>query len=347
MQQPQRFLVPLAMFGLLLGILTGWLRLGWNLPLSIAAGEHGLLMVGGFLGTLISLERAVVVQSRWALLVPLVQGLGVPLLLLGQFTLAIWLFMAGALGMAIIIYSFLIRFREPFYYLLFAGSLALLIGHIFLLRTHFYPTAVPWWMAFLLLTITAERLELSRFVPLKSYQRLLLWLALGLFGVGVAQPFHGFGQSVTGMGMVFVGTWLLCFDMARRLLFRTGQHRYMGSLLAVGYGWLIFSGLLLALPVTFPFVYDAILHSFFTGFVFSMIFAHGPVILPGVLSLRGNFYRPILYVGSLLQSVGLLIRIGGDVTSNPAWRLAGGIVQGIAILFFIGGLVSILKRIKQ
>ena len=104
MQQPQRFLVPLAMFGLLLGILTGWLRLGWNLPLSIAAGEHGLLMVGGFLGTLISLERAVVVKSRWALLVPLVQGLGIPLLLLGQFTLAIWLFMAGALGMAIIMY---------------------------------------------------------------------------------------------------------------------------------------------------------------------------------------------------------------------------------------------------
>ncbi|WP_293692640.1 MULTISPECIES: hypothetical protein [unclassified Spirosoma] len=344
MQKPQRFLVPLAMLGLLLGILSGWLRLGWNLPLSIAAGEHGLLMVGGFLGTLISLERAVVVKTRWALLVPLVQALAVVMLLFDQFALAIWLFMAGAMGMAVIIYSFLHRFQEPFYYLLFGGSLCLLIGHVFLLRTHFYPTAVPWWMAFLLLTITAERLELSRFVPLKPYQRLLLWLALGVFLVGVAQPFHGFGQSLTGVGMVLVGAWLLRFDMARRLLLRTGQQRYMGGLLVLGYGWLLVSGLLLALPVTFPFVYDATLHTFFTGFVFSMIFAHGPVILPGVLSLRGNFYRPMLYVGALGQSVGLLTRVIGDMTTDAPLRLAGGLIQGCTILFFMGCmLVTILR----
>ncbi|GAB3281556.1 hypothetical protein GCM10027347_57290 [Larkinella harenae] len=344
MQKPQRFIVPLAVLSLLLGILTGWLRLGWNLPLSVAAGEHGLMMVGGFLGTLISLERAVVVKYCWALLVPLAQALGVPALLLGQFTLALGLFMAGALGMALLVYSFLIRFKESFYYLLFGGSLCLLIGHIFLLRTHFYPTAVPWWMAFLLLTITAERLELSRFVPLKPQHRWLLWGALSVFLIGVAQPFHGFGQVITGVGMVLVGTWLLRFDMARRLFFRTGQHRYMGSLLVVGYGWLLLNGFLLALPIPFPFVYDATVHTFFTGFVFSMIFAHGPVILPGVLGLRGNFYRPILYAGSLLQSVGLLIRVGADVIGHPTWRLIGGIVQGFAILLFMGSLLGIILR---
>lgn len=344
MQKPQRFLVPLALLSLLLGILTGWLRLGWNVSLSIAAGEHGLMMVGGFLGTLISLERAVVVKSRWALLVPLVQALAVPALLLDQFTLAVWLFIAGAVGMTLIVYSFLTRFQKPFYYLLFGGSVCLLIGHIVLLRTHFYPTAVPWWMAFLLLTITAERLELSRFVPLKQYQRGLLWVALGIFLLGVAQPFHGIGQVVTGVGMVVVAAWLIRFDMARRLAFRTGQHRYMGLLLLLGYGWLLLSGLLLALPVTFPFVYDATVHTFFAGFVFSMIFAHGPVILPGVLNLRGQFFHPILYVGSLIQSIGLLIRLGADVAGTVPWRLIGGVGQGIAIFIFMGSLLTVIVR---
>lgn len=347
MNKPQRLIVPLALLSLLLGILTGWLRLGWDVPLSLAAGEHGLLMMGGFFGTLISLERAVVVKSRWALLVPLVQVLGVPALLLNQFTWAIWLFMAGAAGMAFIVYSFLARFREPFYYLLFGGSLALLIGHILLLRTHFYPTAVPWWMAFLLFTITGERLELSRFVPLKPYQRGLLWIALGIFTFGVVQPFDGLGQTVTGLGMVMVGGWLLRFDMARRLLFRTGQHRYMGSLLIMGYGWLMVSGLLLVLPVTFPFAYDAILHTFFTGFVLSMIFAHGPIILPSVLGFRGSFFQPVLYVGSLLQSVGLLIRVGADVTGNPTGRLAGGVLQGLAIFLFLGSMIYVVIRSKK
>lgn len=332
------------MLSLLLGILTGWLRLGWNVPLSIAAREHGLIMVGGFLGTLISLERAVVVKSRWALLVPLVQALAVLALLLDQFTLAVWLFMAGAAGMTQIVYSFLTRFQEPFYYLLFGGSVCLLIGHIFLLRTHFYPTAVPWWMAFLLLTITGERLELSRFVPLKPYQRRLLWAALGVFLLGVAQPFHGFGQAITGLGMMIVAAWLIRFDMARRLVFRTGQHRYMGLLLLLGYGWLLLSGLLLALPVTFPFVYDATVHTFFTGFVFSMIFAHGPVILPGVLSIRGQFFHPILYVGSLAHSVGLGIRLWADVVGDTLLRLLGGVVQGLAILLFISCLLVVIFR---
>jgi len=53
-------------------------RLGWRWPplqptLPIA---HGPLMVSGFLGTLIALERAVALRSRWTYLGPLLTGLG-------------------------------------------------------------------------------------------------------------------------------------------------------------------------------------------------------------------------------------------------------------------------------
>lgn len=56
----------IGMLSMACGAWLGLLRLGWNLPLpwpdQLAA--HGPLMVCGFLGTLIGLERAVAIGSR-------------------------------------------------------------------------------------------------------------------------------------------------------------------------------------------------------------------------------------------------------------------------------------------
>ena len=58
--------------------------------------------------------------------------------------------------------------------------------------------------------------------------------------------------------------------------------------------------------------YDAMLHSIFLGFVFWMIFAHAPIILPTITGLalpfRKGFY---LHVGLLHLS--LIGRIAGDI----------------------------------
>jgi hypothetical protein len=66
---PNRFPLPflvLAILGLLAALWAGLMRLGWRLlaltpSLALA---HGLLMISGFLGTLITLERAVAMQKR-------------------------------------------------------------------------------------------------------------------------------------------------------------------------------------------------------------------------------------------------------------------------------------------
>ena len=54
-------LVALAGLALLAGLWGGLLRIGWSLPPLEAqlATLHGPLMVGGFLGVVIALERAV------------------------------------------------------------------------------------------------------------------------------------------------------------------------------------------------------------------------------------------------------------------------------------------------
>src|SRR5574340_1181071 len=68
----------LALLALLAALWAGLLRLGWSLP-PLAEGlafMHGPLMVSGFLGTLITLERVVALRRRWMYLTPLFTGLG-------------------------------------------------------------------------------------------------------------------------------------------------------------------------------------------------------------------------------------------------------------------------------
>jgi hypothetical protein len=65
------FRVPLVALGglsLIAAIWAGLLRMGWNLPVpNLSFPEtHGPLMIVGFLGTVIGLERAVALKKTWA-----------------------------------------------------------------------------------------------------------------------------------------------------------------------------------------------------------------------------------------------------------------------------------------
>ena len=70
-------LILLAGISLLTGLWAGLARLGWllRLPNEQFVTMHGSLMVVGFLGTLIGLERAVALKSWWAYGIPVCAGL--------------------------------------------------------------------------------------------------------------------------------------------------------------------------------------------------------------------------------------------------------------------------------
>jgi hypothetical protein len=71
-------LLALSIFALLTALWAGLLCLGWSLP-AIQPGlyiGHGPLMVCGFLGTLISLERAVALGESWSYAAPVLSGAG-------------------------------------------------------------------------------------------------------------------------------------------------------------------------------------------------------------------------------------------------------------------------------
>ena len=67
-----------AFLNLLVGIGSGLYRIGWSLPESISniAAYHGPLMVCGFLGSVITIERAIAIDRLWGYLGSLLGVLG-------------------------------------------------------------------------------------------------------------------------------------------------------------------------------------------------------------------------------------------------------------------------------
>jgi len=79
--------------------------------------------------------------------------------------------------------------------------------------------------------------------------------------------------------------------------------------------------------------------------VFTMIFAHGPIIFPAIIG-RPVPYHPLFYapVGVLHAALGL--RVSGDMLGWPAARQWGGLFNAVAILGFLATLGWLMGRRK-
>jgi hypothetical protein len=335
-------LLPFVLLALLLGLGSGLIRLGWALPLSRGVADHGALMVGSFLGSLILLERVVVVKKGWAYALPLLNLLSLPLFLLGYPQLAYGVLIGGSLGLVLIFWLLLQRQEEASLWVMLCGAACWFIGNMLLLKHDLYPMAVFWWMLFLLLTIAGERLELSRFLPVSARQKSMLYGALLLCLLGILMPYHGPGRWVLGSGLISTALWLLRFDMARRSARKKGLMAFSGRALLLGYIWLLVCGALLFSYDGLPLMYDAVLHAFFLGFVFSMIFAHGPIILPAVAGISIKPYHKFLYAPLVVLQFSLVLRLFADGLLDAEARKWSGLLSGLAILFYFAGMVIIL-----
>ncbi|MFB6278171.1 MAG: hypothetical protein ABEK75_01570 [Salinibacter sp.] len=343
-------LMATGMLALLGGLWAGLLRLGWAGPFPRAnlPAIHGPLMVCGFLGTLISLERAVALDQAWAFLAPAATGIGGLLTLAGVGgTLGPLLITAGSFGLVAIFGVVLSIQVVPFAVVMTGGAAAWMGGNLLWLSGWPVHALVPWWIGFLVLTIAGERLELSRMLFHAPWTETLFLALVGLLGAGlvlsVGAPNLGF--RAMGAGLAAVALWLGVYDMARRTVRAEGLTRFIAVCLIAGYVWLFVGG---GLALYFGntgggYVYDATLHAIFVGFVFSMIFGHAPVIFPSVLGISIP-YRPEFYVHVGLLHGALLLRMIGDLAYVETLRTWGGWGNAIAILFFLGATVSSVLR---
>jgi len=345
-----------AISSLLAAIWAGWLRLGWNWPplQPDLPGVHGALMISGFLGTLVALERAVALQQRWMYAAPILSALGALTLVFGApALLGAALVTLGSFGLAAIFVVIVRRHLALYTAMMALGALAWLVGNLFWLSGWSVPRVVLWWAAFLILTIAGERLELGRLLRLSSQATLAFAASTGILIVGLLATLIdlGIATRVAGLGMLLLALWLLRFDIARRTVRQGGLPRFAAVCLLSGYVWLglggsigVFSG-----AVAAGLRYDAFLHSIFVGFVISMIFGHAPIIFPAVLQLPIT-YRPVFYSHLLLLHASLIVRLAGDLMGNYPLRLWGGLLNGIAILLFLANtafaIYSALNRAK-
>jgi hypothetical protein len=327
-----------ALFGASWG---GLLRLGWALPsvhLSLAS-FHGPLMVSGFLGTVIGMERAVALGQRWAYAAPLATALGALTLLVGMpATVGALLMTLGSAGL-VVVFGAILRRQWAFFTVVMAlGAVLWLVGQLFWLMGWPIYEVVFWWVAFLVLTIAGERLELARLLQLSRSSQVMFGVIMAVVIAGVALATIAFapGVRVVGIGLVALALWLGWKDIARRTARQPGLTRFIALCLLSGYVWLglggllaLFSGGAAAGPR-----YDALLHALFLGFVFAMIFGHAPIIFPAVLGVAVSF-RPAFYAHLVFLHVTLLLRMVGDLLPSLPARQWGGLLNVLALLLFL------------
>ena len=314
-----------AGISLLAGLDGALLLLGvWSPVMSTRLSKwHGPLMVLGFVGTVICLERAVALGHRLAYLVPAMSGFGVIVLLaplpFDSARAGLALLTLAQLGLLTIYVPLWRRSHDDAVVIQGAGAFCA-AGAAALLTTGAHVSQIVGWLAcYMILTICGERLELSRLTMARNRALSALCLAVvAALLVSVVSP--AIGWRVLGVVLIGLAVWLCRHDVARGGLRRGGQAAYIGTLLMIGYLWLATAGIVCTIqrPPTSRNGYDAVVHSLFLGFTMGMILGHAPIILPAVLQVRLE-WTTWFWLPAFLLEASLLVRIGiGDGLDRSA-----------------------------
>ncbi|ACZ30662.1 conserved hypothetical protein [Xylanimonas cellulosilytica DSM 15894] len=356
-----------AMVAVLSGLDAALLRLGVAAPVrsDTLAQAHGPLMVFGFLGTAITLERAVALRSGardprrawWGYAAPLAAGLGSVLLLLGTTPLplpggralpgAAWV---ASMGVFVAIYLAVWRRQQSYAVLIqLLGALAGLGGAALWARGFEVAQIVPWWAALLVLTIMGERLELARvaFVAGRTEARVLAESCLVVVALVATLLSPAWGYPLLGLALGALVVDVAVHDVAWRTIRSTGLVRYIAACMLAGYAWALVPALVWAVrgPVLAGFAYDVVVHALTIGFVLSMILAHAPVIVPAIIR-RPLPYHPVMWAVWALLQAGLALRVVAAAReATGAWQ-TGGTLSVVALLAFLVTTVTLVATAR-
>ncbi len=337
----------------LTGTLTALNRAGlpaFDQPRRLVAA-HGALMVFGFLGTAIGMERGVAYRSgsardpRWGFLAPLFGSLGVlSLFLLGLChpLPAWWQAVPGtfwALSMAALVSVYLgIWHRQnlPTLLLQMLGAATGAVSMVLWACGRDATSLAPSWMVFLVLTIIGERLELSRvsFTGRHVAPVLLCAAPVAVAGSFAVLADRRAGLAVLGAAFLVMLVLMAHDDIARHTWRRPGFTGFMGTAMLAAYFWGILGSLLwLVLPAMGPHTIwqTFALDCFDLGFVMSMVIAHAFLIIPAILRRPAPWPRAMWAPLVLLQS-GLLVGLASAVLSSTDLNKTASALEVLALL---------------
>ena len=343
-------IIPLAaaVGSLVTGLWVGLARLGVVVPSGAhtLAEFHGALMISGFLGTLISLERSVAIGRWWAYTAPALSATGAAALIVERPALASYSFLFA--GVVLTFTSSVVVARQPalFTFILAIAAACWAGGTLLWIDGGNAADVTGWWIAFLILTIAAERLELSRVLsPPRSSQLIFAFAAALIIAGMVHGELSAQAAPFSGGGLLLATVWLVKHDVALRTIRLSAQPRFSAACLLAGYFWLGIAGLLIIVvpPNSTAFSYDAAVHAVTIGFVLSMIFGHAPIILPAVIGLRVQ-YSTAAYVPLVLLHLSVLLRITADLFDWIEVRTVSGPATIIALACYAAVLVIAPRR---
>ncbi|MBI3372686.1 MAG: hypothetical protein HY017_13155 [Betaproteobacteria bacterium] len=333
--------LPLLITGfasLILGAIGGLARLGLDVPVPAPSSvpSHGFLMVSGFFGTVISLERAVALRAPWTYGGPLFAAIGAIATLAGaSIAYSHALAFAASLFMVFACVKGWRMQRAAHSFTLVLGAACWSAAGALGVAGMEIRQLVPWWMAFLVLTIAGERLELSRLLRRPPHAQPLFYAVVAAVLASLAtQSTLLFGAALLGLA-----AWLARYDIAQRTVRERGLTRYIAVCLLSGYLWLAAGGCFALLSG----LRDAALHAVLLGFVFSMVFGHAPIIFPAVVKLAVP-YTPAFYSHLALLHAGLAVRVIGDSAVMPGWRDAGAAMNAAALALFLLNTITAVIR---
>ncbi|WP_420578275.1 hypothetical protein [Ekhidna sp.] len=307
---------------LILGLFTGLSRFGLiYFPLSF---HHGVLMLNGFGGGVITVERLLSKPNdRWILIGLILLISGLTLYLMGfEFGLLLVAVNVGILFLKETLQLVEKRSQNGVYQLV--GLLSWFIGNLKFYQNGFYPAAVPFWIVFILMLIVGTRL--SKMGKEDVISLVLSFAIFFSFWLG----FHGYGQAIYGIGLIALSVRLGYLES-----------KYKGKHLAavlMAYSWLLIAGISSLFSDYILYSYDLVLHAFFLGFFFSMIFINAPDALLKKLGLEEMKTHPNFLV--VFLSIGLFARlIIGDLFQIQLARNIGGILNLLAIILYVTSLL--------
>lgn len=346
---------------LLAGLDAALLRLGVWAPvagtLSVRLGAlHGPLMLVGFLGAVIALERAVASRRWWSYLAPALLAGGCLMLLVGSPLVVGQAVIVAGSCVLLAVYAGVYR-RAPSVALdveAMAGA-CLTLGCLVwsaqcaqaASRTAVVDPAagvvqaVPLWLLFPVLTIVGERLELARVAFLDPVvERTVRALSAVAVLAACMSLLTATAHLVLGAALAGLGVVMAWYDVARRTIRSAGTAgapvRYAAASMLAGYAWLLLAAVVWVLtPLTGQSAaYEVVIHALALGYAFSMILAHAPTIVPAIVHRRLTYHR-LMWVPFALLHAGLAVRVLGLMIGQArAWQ-AGGVLGVLAVLTFL------------
>lgn len=328
------------------GVLAGLARVGLPVPRHALANTqwHGVLMLPIFFGAVVSLERAVSLGGGRHLGAPVAVALAGIALLAGLPTVLPQIMLLAGASLALLSALRLLHRRIELHLSVLAlGVISWWFGDLVWLVRGTPLDAVPFWIAFLVLTIAAERLELTRLRPKQPRARLAFVLIVIVMLASLIATLHApdVALRVFAVCLLALAAWLARYDIARVTIRQRGLTRFIAVCLLSGYGWLAVSGLLGmsgAWSVAPP-LHDAALHALTLGFVVSMALGHAPIVLQAVARVRVRYSRAF-YLPLIALHATLAVRIVGSLAQAYDMRRAGALGNAASLALFILLMVS-------